>query len=300
MHAPNLAKMTCQLSQSITSSLTISTPALSSQLPSHRYLTRRNKLAQKESSLLGASCHTNWSFFHIPPHSRRLPPPHSSPFDSFLDNLRKVTGSSLQPDVNEDSRLDSEGLEDEQNENTFVKLDPNSTGSVDGSGETTFGPLAMLAVGFLAEEFAVLQQLLDEIGADEVKLIPCTQKLIKEKKTLGDALSLDPPPPHEAPSSYFSSSSNSSNTISNNTSSRKIIFLSGMYASEVIEVVGAIRECDRLPDCAFAAAVLNSWGRKLEELVEDVFADHAAMAERRAQQMAQMEADRLSMEQGED
>ena len=73
-----------------------------------------------------------------------------------------------------------------------------------------------------------------------------------------------------------------------------------MYASEVIEVVGAVRECDGVPDCAFAAAVPNSWNRLLSELVEDVCADHAAMAERRAQQMAQMEADALSIEYEED
>jgi hypothetical protein len=230
-----------------------------------------------------------------------LPPPCSNPFDSFLDNVRKVAGSNFQPDYDTN-------VEDEENENTFVKIDPNSTGSVDGSTETTFGPLAMLAVGFLAEEFTALQSLLDEIGADEVNLIPCTQELIKEK-TLGEALSRNPPPPHEHPAAYFSTTTTSSsgNTTSFsggdsiiNTSSQKVIFLSGMYASEVIEVVGALKECDEVPDCAFAAAVPNSWQRRLEELVDDVFADHAAMAERRAQQMAQMEADRLSMEQGED
>lgn len=297
VHAPNLATMTCQLSPS--SSLTTSTPALSFLLPSHRCSTRLNTFLQRKSPFSGRSHHTNWSSFHIPSHSQRLPPTRSNPFDYFLDNVRKVAGSSLQPDFNEDSSVDAEGLEAEDNEHTFVQLDPNSTGSVDGSAETTFGPLAMLAVGFLAEEFAALQQLLDDIGADEVNLIPCTQKLIEENRTLGEALSLDPQPLHETTSSFSSSSGSSTNTAIN-TRNQKVVFLSGMYASEVIEVVGAIRECDGVPDCAFAAAVPNSWGRKLKELVEDVFADHAAMAERRAQQMAQMEADRLAMEQGED
>jgi len=296
VHAPNLATMTCQLSQSITTS----TPAFSSLLHSHRYSTRLVKPSLKISPLLDVSYHTSWSSFHIPHyHSQRLPPPCSNPFDSFLDNVRKVTGSSLQPDFSEDSRLDSEGLV-EQNENSFVQLDPNSTGSVDGTLETTFGPLAMLVVGFLAEEFTALQQVLDEIGADEVNLIPCTQKIIEENKmTLGEALS-ENPQPHQPPSSSSSFSPVDSNTTMNTRNHQKVIFLSGMYTSEVIEVVGALRECDGVPDCAFAAAVPNSWGRKLKELVEDVSADHAAMAERRAQQMAQMEADRLSMEQWED
>ncbi len=294
MNTSEIVAMTSQLSSHliIMTCATISTPASRSGFLSQRHLITRTNLTQKKTSLLGASYHRNWPSSPIPLHSHRLPAPRSNPFDSFLDNVRKVAGSSFQPDY----ESTSEDAEDAENENTFVQLDPNSTGSVDGSAETTFGPLAMLAVGFLAEEFNALQTLLDDIGADEVKLVPCTVKLIKEN-TLGEALSLDPPPAHENLASYFSSSTS---TSSSNSITQKVIFLSGMYASEVIEVVGAVRECDQVPDCAFAAAVPNSWGRKLTELVDDVFADHAAMAERRAQQMAQMEADRLSMEQPED
>lgn len=154
-----------------------------------------------------------------------------------------------------------------------MQLDPSNTGSVDGSSEETFGPLAMLVVGFLAEEFDILQSLLDEMGAEEVQLVPCTAKMLHG--TLGEALSAYPAPPHEAPTPL---------------GVQKVVFLSGMYASEVIEVVAALRESE-LPECAFAAAVPRSWGRLLGELVSDVHADHAAMAaRRRAQQAAAAEA----------
>jgi Domain of unknown function (DUF3783) len=292
--------MTCQLSHKINCSVTTSTPASSSLVPIQRYFRKATELQQRKTSLSGGPSYKNWSSFHNThePHPRpRLSPPHANPFDSFLDNVRKVTNNSLQPDFSIDDGSSLEVEESSENENTFVKLDPNSTGSVDGSAETTFGPLAMLAVGFLPEEFAALQQLLDDIGADEVNLIPCTEKIIKQNKSLGEALSLDPPPPFENTNFSFSSSNTSGGGNVGTNTNQKVIFLSGMYASEVIEVVGAIRECDGVPDCAFAAAVPNSWGRKLKELVEDVFADHAAMAERRAQQLAQMEADRASLEQ---
>ena len=53
-------------------------------------------------------------------------------------------------------------------------------------------------------------------------------------------------------------------------------------ALQVIEFVGAVREAGFLPNIAFAAAVPRSWGRVLSELIDDVAADHAAMAKRRA------------------
>ena len=132
--------------------------------------------------------------------------------------------------------------------------------------ETTFGPLSMLAVGFLAEEFQTIREILDEIGAEEVTLVPCTDSMLN--KTLGEALSIDPVPPHEDPS------------VRRYNANEKVLFLSGMYASEVVEVVGILKESEEVPECAFAAAVPRSWGRIVGELVEDVSADHQAMRQR--------------------
>ena len=206
------------------------------------------------------------------PNPHRLIPPRSGPFDSFLDNMRNLASTPIQPSSSS-AYGDEEEEYPEEEDNTFVQLNPNSTGSVDGTSEETFGPLAMLAVGFLEEEFAFLQDILDEMGAAEVQLVPCTSTLLDG--TLGEALSMDPLPAHEPP-------------ISEGT--QRVVFLSGMYASEVIEVVAALRESD-LPECAFAAAVPRSWGRQLRELVDDVHADHAAMAERRRTQQAAAEGE---------
>ena len=247
-------------------------------------------------------------------------------FDGFLDKVRNAT-TSLQQQT-EPSEEEEEYESSEEEENTFVQLNPDSKGSIDGSSETTFGPLAILAVGFLAEELAALQSLLIEMEAEELKLIACTAEMLSS--TLGEAFesvdggestfvdsdssfermesstSTPPTPPTQAqyhasiPSSSSSSDSSSSSTEreynddpTSLSISRerelKILFLSGMFASEVIEVVGAVRGCEEVPDCAFAAAVPKSWSRVLGELVEDVYADHAAMALRRkaAQQQQQ-------------
>lgn len=183
-------------------------------------------------------------------------------FDGFLDKMAGLAGGPIPPQ-------DQDYYEEDEEEEggTFVALDPTSTSSVDGSGEGTFGPLAVLAVGFLAAEFAALQDLMDEIGAEEVALVPATRGLLGG--TLGEALSADPPPDHPGDGEA-------------GPPPQKILFLSGMYASEVVEVVSAVKEAPGVPGCAFAAAVPRSWGRELGELVADVAADHAAMAARRA------------------
>lgn len=200
-------------------------------------------------------------------------------FDKFFEGVKKFTGG---PDAawgqqQQDASVPEEYAEflDDDEGGTFMALDPESTGSVDGSSETTFGPLAMLAVGLLPEEFATLQSLLIELGAEEVALIPCTAAMMN--CTLGDAVSVDAVPQYETPV----------------LGTRRVVFLSGMYASEVIEVVAALR-ASTLPDMAVAAAVPNSWNRNLKDLVVDVFADHAAMARRRAE--AALEAARAGQD----
>lgn len=70
--------------------------------------------------------------------------------------------------------------------------------------------------------------------------------------SLGEALEADAPP-FSAPAAPGEQ--------------QRVVFLSGMYAAEVFEVIGAYRELG-LPEAVFAAAVPKSWGRPLGELVE--------------------------------
>lgn len=193
-------------------------------------------------------------------------------------------------DAFKESFLNSFSPSQQDQGGTFVELDPNSTSSLDNSGEEgTFGPLALLVVGFLEEEFQHIQELLLDIGADAVQLIPCTQTMLQG--TLGEAFTT------------------TNNTIIDNTQNntryeppaigtRRVVFLSGMYASEVIEIVGLLRESPYLPSTmAFAAAIPKSWGKNLNELIQDVYADHAEMMKKRKEM--ELEAARLLVEEEE-
>ncbi|KAL4439987.1 hypothetical protein ABPG75_002988 [Micractinium tetrahymenae] len=153
----------------------------------------------------------------------------------------------------------------------MVTLDAGSSGSLDGTSEEPFGPLAILAVGFTQQEFERLQRLLHEdMDAGMVKAIPAPAAAMVG--SLGAALELDPVPAFEqAP-----------------LGTRRVCFLSGMYAAEVMETIAAFREAG-LPETVFAAAVPNNYDRSLQELVQEVFADHQAMKRLRQQQAAQQQ-----------
>lgn len=165
--------------------------------------------------------------------------------------------------------------EDEEFGAKFVPLDAeNDVGLGESSGDP-FGPLAILAVGLLAEEFSALQELLLEIEAHMIALIPADRAAFG--KALGDAfipavakeaaedagIPAPPLPRHEDPES----------------GTPRVLFLSGMYSSEVVEVVAAVKSLG-MPDCIFAAAVPRSWDRNLSELVTDVYGDHEEMKKR--------------------
>ena len=85
-----------------------------------------------------------------------------------------------------------------------------------------------------------------------LQLIPASAAMLGG--SLGEALESDPPP--------FSSA-----LEAQQQQQQRVVFLSGMYAAEVFEVIAAYRELG-LPEAVFAAAVPKSWGRPLGELVE--------------------------------
>lgn len=176
----------------------------------------RSSLHTDSSSVGGPHCH---QFSCITTTIRALPAPRRS-HRSHRNTTKQTTKLIVQA-----GWLDNvfDGLKDQlsgnktttnpqqQEEATFKQLDPSNQGSVDGSSEDTFGPLALLAVGFLHHEFEALQGFLAVIGAHEVGLVPCTKGMLQG--TLGDALmEFESPPNHEAPP----------------LGARRVLFLSGM------------------------------------------------------------------------
>lgn len=175
---------------------------------------------------------------------------------SWFDNLKGASSGSETP-------------EDDDGEGTMVPIDTESKRGI--TGEEAFGPLAVLLIGFLPEDYAAFCSLMEDMEADMVKVVPCTKVMMSG--TLQEALEVQEPPSYEQPA----------------LGQRRALVLSGMYGAEVIEVVSAYKEAG-LPPAVFAAAVPNNYQRVISGLVEEVYADHNAMKQQAAQRRAAMEA----------
>ncbi|WIA09652.1 hypothetical protein OEZ85_009039 [Tetradesmus obliquus] len=146
----------------------------------------------------------------------------------------------------------------------MVRIDTDSKGGLGGTTDNVFGPLAVLVVGFLPEEYQAFRAMMVDIEADMVKVVPCSKALLAG--SLQQAMESEYPQYEQPP-----------------LGQRRALFLSGMYGSEVVELIAAYREAG-LPPCAFAAAVPNNWQRNVKELSEAVWRDHAAMMAKQQQQ----------------
>jgi len=169
---------------------------------------------------------------------------------------------------------DNDGGDDEKfDTSNFVPLeDSRDNVGLDGSTEQTFGPLAILAAGLTKAEYGALQLLLDEMGADEVKLLPYSTNMAM--KSLGEVLE------------SFANVEDPLEIVqveeeATEGNKKPVAFLSGMYQSEIVEVVTALRYCEELPDMAFAALVPNNYARMCHQLIESVWSDHQAVASMR-------------------
>ena len=183
---------------------------------------------------------------------------------------------------NDDDETNGQGVEegeDKFEKSNFVPLEDASSG-LDGATEQTFGPLAILAAGLAPQEFASLKMLMNEMGADEVKLIGYSRRSMGDKP-LGQVL--EAACAVEVDTNIVYDAEIHIEEYGNGENNKPVAFLSGMYQSEIIEVVTALRYCDGLPDMAFAALVPNNYGRDVEGLIGSVYADHQAVAQMRAQ-----------------
>lgn len=147
----------------------------------------------------------------------------------------------------------------------MVPLDPAVAAGIAGSDEL-FGPTAMLLVAFSEAEEAGAASLLQALGAaDHVRLVSASAVTLAG--TLQDALEGTEAPITPSP-------------LPDGTP--RVVFLSGFYSAEVVDLIGAWREDSPLPEPVWAAAVPNNYtGRTVGELVEAVAADDAEMQARR-------------------
>ncbi len=170
-------------------------------------------------------------------------------------------------------------VEDDDEAGTMVRIDPESQAGVHGASEA-FGPLAFLLVGFLKEDVDRFMLLMQQMEADgELKVtirdmlegslaltptqvVPCTRAMLKG--SLKDALEVKSVPQFEAAPLGV----------------RRTLFMSGLFGSEVIQIVSGYNEAG-LPSCVFAAAVPNNYMRRVEDLVTEVQAENEAMVRAR-------------------
>ena len=143
------------------------------------------------------------------------------------------------------------------------KLDLSSTGGLGGTSEDVYGPLAVLLLGFSFPEYHTFQEMLNSMNADMINLIPCPPS--KMEAPLEEVIHLEGVAFKEGPLGL-----------------RRTVILSGMYASEVQEVIAAYRETT-LPPAVFAAFVPKNAEKRICDLVEEVYDDHEYMIMKRNQ-----------------
>ncbi|GIL61439.1 hypothetical protein Vafri_15888 [Volvox africanus] len=190
----------------------------------------------------------------------------------FFDGLKKIlygSDNSRKPQLGSQD-IDSEEAEEAEGAD-MMRLDSESGGLAED--QSVFGPLAVLLVGFMAEEVEQFRTTMLEIEADMVKIVPCSPSMMGG--TLQQALESEIPK-YEQPL----------------LGTRRTVFLSGMIGAEVVEVIAAYKEAG-MPPTVWAAAVPNNYTRLVKDLVDEVHADNTAMVRRaqeaQARQAAQQE-----------
>lgn len=136
----------------------------------------------------------------------------------------------------------------------MLPIDVDSDGGLGGTSEQRFGPEALLLVGFLRDEVPRVRSMLDEMGADFVKVVLASRDMLDG--TLGAALeapgaAAEQPPAFGVP---------------------RVLFFSGLSGAEVMQVMAALEELE-LPPCTFAAAVPRSVEKRLADVLDEIMGD---------------------------
>ncbi|KAL2525886.1 hypothetical protein Adt_10940 [Abeliophyllum distichum] len=151
-------------------------------------------------------------------------------------------------------RASSEELPTELIEDSkFVPLNPE---------DSSYGPPALLLLGFKVEEAVKIQQLLKDMDGEFLEVIFCTEDMLS--RSLWEAVNTKQPNLEAAKIAK---------------SLPRICFLSGLTGEEMMMFIDAFPESGLEPP-AFAALVPYSADKPLEELIEEIMGDHEMLTAR--------------------
>ena len=119
-----------------------------------------------------------------------------------------------------------------------------------------FGPECTLLVGFTREEAAGWREVLDEIGADFMRVTTCVKSMLHAP--LGQALE---------------TFQEDASAVAPALGVPRMMFLSGMNSMEVMEIVGVYEERGWAPS-VFACAVPKNYETPLADLLTEIMDDH--------------------------
>ncbi|KAI3734708.1 hypothetical protein L6452_14183 [Arctium lappa] len=143
----------------------------------------------------------------------------------------------------------SELIEDSK----FVPLNPD---------DPTFGPPALLLLGFQVDEVVKIQKFLKELDGEFLEVIYCTEDMISG--SLWEAINTKQP---NLEASKVAKSL------------PRICFLSGLTGEEMMMFIDSFPESG-LAGAVFAAVVPNSADKPLQEVIDEIMGDHEMMKSR--------------------
>lgn len=126
-----------------------------------------------------------------------------------------------------------------------------------------FGPSALMLMGFSHPEIEKVRELLKTMQGDFLKVLICTDDMIKG--TLWDAMHISQP---------------ELGTVKAAKDVPRICFLSGLTGEELMMFVRAFPDA-KLEPAAFAAMVPNNAQKTIEELMEEIMGDHERLTKER-------------------
>ncbi|KAI5061507.1 hypothetical protein GOP47_0024012 [Adiantum capillus-veneris] len=126
-----------------------------------------------------------------------------------------------------------------------------------------YGPPALMLMGFSHSEAVKVQALLKNMQGDFLKVLICTDDMIKG--TLWNAMHVSQPELEDMKASK---------------DVPRICFLSGLTGEELMMFVRAFPDA-KLEPTAFAAMVPNNAQKTIEELMEEIMGDHERLTKER-------------------
>lgn len=149
------------------------------------------------------------------------------------------------------------GVEEETN---FAPIDGDSDDAPGGVADGRFGPECVLCVGFTREELKVWREILNEIGAAFIRVNACEKNALRAP--LGRALE---------------ATQDDASSVKQALGVPRMMFLSGMSSTEVLEIIDVYREESEArgwAPCVFACAVPKNYETDVGDLLAEIMDDH--------------------------